>query len=267
MRKSIFRTAWIVLLIALISLSCNLPFTRTAKIVPTIQELERTLESLPEIELTLPPIPEIEVTLPSLLESSPVPTYAGSDSDLPLLLSNNELSDISVSAITEDNDTVGSILAMKVTNPGDEDLEVVVPCGYIFDSQDSEIQRLMVIQPLQFGLPAGNTETVEPFVACIDADRSAPDFQSVFLPGEMATGNLLVLAECLCQKELNEISMVTAQFAVWEVTTNAGLMDLMSEEGEPPVNPEMFSEFMSGMGFGDPGDILSSCGINIDEGE
>ncbi|MBN1311655.1 MAG: hypothetical protein JXB30_09565 [Anaerolineae bacterium] len=135
--------------------------------------------------------------------------------------------------------TIGPVLSVEVTNPGSEDVTVIIPCGLIFEPQDSGEQRMMVIQQTSAVVPAGGSASIEAVVACIDSIQSTPSGVTGYTVGTSAGGELLTLANCLCQRDLNiESDMfggMGTQLAVWAVvdgtSPSAMLDDFEQAEG------------------------------------
>jgi len=142
---------------------------------------------------------------------------------LPELIRTNRLDLESVAANGEG--IQGQVLLVQLTNPGSEELIVTIPCGYYFSPANEEEQRLMVIQPASVSIPAGGAAAIEPYVICIDSSKAGPEASSTYRLGDVATGDLLELAQCLCQEELAspddpaaDMDVIGVQFAVWAVS-------------------------------------------------
>jgi hypothetical protein len=138
-----------------------------------------------------------------------------------------------------DGETQGPILTVQLTNPESEEVLVEIPCGLIFrpETGDDE-QRLMSIQPASDVVPGGGATQIEPYVICIDASRAAPSLGTTYEVGEMASGDLLKLAECVCQEDLTAaddtdlgFGSVGVQFAVWAVSSDMNFEEMLAEEG------------------------------------
>lgn len=189
--------------------------------------------------------------------------------------------DVPAIEANSDGEIQGPILTVQLTNPESNEVVVEVPCGLIFqpETADDE-QRLMSIQPASASLAGGGTGQVEPYVICIDADRAAPSLGTTYEVGEMASGDLLKLAECLCQQDLEAsaetdlgMGQMGVQFAVWAVSSGTSveemfgqgeemegaLGDVLGEEGEN------FLGFMQELIVQPAQDWLDRCGIEVDE--
>ncbi len=254
MRKRFVKTALILLVVGLIAASCR-PADKAGE-ASEAPAVETALPTLPPTEAAPPAPATLEATLPVML-SSPTAALKDSGADFEGLLASGRISDVTVSATTQDKDTFGSILSMELNNPGDEPIEVLVPCGFVFNAQHPDEQHMMVVQPLQVSLPAGGSQTVEPYVACIDGTKAAPDYQSVYIPGGMASGDLMTLAECLCEEEIDELRMITAQFAIWLISEDEDGEEYNADESASAMLEDFFSVEL----FGDPNEVLRSCGL------
>jgi hypothetical protein len=134
------------------------------------------------------------------------------------------------------SDPFGNILQMEFVNTGDQDLNISIPCGQVFEpSGESQEQALMVIQNTEFRLPAGETQTVSPYLACVNSDKSIPSQGASYQIGTMVDGNLLSLAECICSREMvnegDDFNNLTLQFAVWMVADGVSFKDMLAQSG------------------------------------
>jgi hypothetical protein len=138
----------------------------------------------------------------------------------------------------------GPVMTVQVANPRDTEVMASLSCGFIFAPDDNSEQRMMVIQQSSTPVPAGGEVTLTPYVICIDAHQGAPGGDSSYSLGGMAEGQLLQLAQCICQENLeaniDPMADLGLQFAVW-----------MTSSGQP------FEEMMTGgMAGGALGDLL-----------
>lgn len=179
----------------------------------------------------------------------------------------------------------GQVLMVQLTNPGNDEVIVTIPCGFYFSPGDDEEQRLMVIQPASVSIPAGGSATIEPYVICIDSSKAGPESSSTYHLGEIVTGDLLKLAECLCEEELASPSDLTAgmevvgvQFAVWAVSdgilagtelidSQGALQEFLGEDLTGEFFGEEFTEMLQQLIYlyGEGAQTwLDRCGIEVD---
>jgi len=111
------------------------------------------IEDLPvDIDELLPDATEELDAQPGDPTSTPLDVTSG-DQSLPGLIDSGRIELEGVDA-TEEN-TIGPVLEVKVRNPMDEEIVVIIPCGLIFSPSDTSEQRLMTIQEtsITLGLP------------------------------------------------------------------------------------------------------------------
>ncbi len=132
-------------------------------------------------------------------------------------------------------DIQGPVMVARIVNLRDEEVTVTLPCGLLFEPQDEGEQRMMVIQEASATLGAGEEAELTPYVICIDSERAAPGENSAYVVGSMAMGDVLTLAQCLCQQDLEGMLDPTAplaiQFAVWMASEGKTYSDMLEEEG------------------------------------
>jgi hypothetical protein len=188
-----------------------------------------------------------------------------------------------VESISED-ETSGWILTVHATNPTSDEIVVTIPCGLIFEpGPESDEQRLMVIQEASATLLPGEKATLTPYVVCIDSSNAIPGTGSTYHIGVMATGDLLKLAQCVCNETLADYEMdpmafmdqFGLQFAVWSVSDELSFEEMFEdmEEAEGAlgeIGAEDLSEELGGIlggmtemfqGFGQ--EWLEKCQIEI----
>jgi hypothetical protein len=195
-------------------------------------------------------------------------------------LNNGVLTLEGITANSQDEDTYGPILTLQLTNPGTEEILVSVPCGLVFTPSDDDNQRLMMVQPLEVALAAGETKSPAPYVVCIDVAASAPSYNDTYSVGYLTDNpNLLKFAECICNKELNtaleSMDGVGVQFAAWSIETggdfsqvleeNGAMSDFVEEEFGDGLD-DAVTQFMEMMTlFGD--DWLEECEIDLEKSD
>ena len=151
----------------------------------------------------------------------PTPDWPA-DTYLPAELDSGTLNLDKLIADGDGSNFYGPIMLLQVTNPTTQDVLVTIPCGLIFQPQDNEMQRLMVIQAYSSTVKAGGQADLKPYIICIDADKHAPAAAATYSLGTMASGDLLKLATCVCTQPLtvgtNLGQEFGLQFAVWHTS-------------------------------------------------
>lgn len=231
-------------------------------VAPEAGEVMEGIETLQASRGTATPRPQGGDSLPDLLASGSVEVAA--------VESNSE------------GETQGKVLTVQFANPGSNEVIVDVPCGLVFHPVSSaEDQRMMVIQPGSAVVPPAGDAELSPYVVCIDPERDAPSLDSTYQVGEVESGALGDLAQCLCGRSLGEglsleagMETMAVQFAVWSVSTGQSPKDLFG--GQMPAGSaveEMLGEeggqMLEGLQelvAGPAQDLLEECGIEL-EGE
>jgi len=151
----------------------------------------------------------------------PTPDWPA-DTYLPAELDRGTLKLDSVAANGDGSNFYGPLMLLQVTNPGTNDVLTTIPCGLIFQPDDTEQQRLMVIQAYSATVQAGRQADLKPYIVCIDSSKHAPAEHATYTIGNMASGDLLALAACVCTQPLTfekdiprELGL---QFAVWHTS-------------------------------------------------
>ena len=247
-------TVVLIVLVTLTStLACNLPFFTSGQPSP-LEEVEK-----PELDLSPP------------------------DQAQPAFLQLGEaVLDGVVS--TSEGETEGRILTVQITNPGNDEVLVTIPCGLIFKPEPGrDEQQLMVIQQASATIPPGESADLTPYVICIESSKAVPESGSAYQVGVMATGDLLKLAQCICNETLVDIEtdplaamdQIGLQFYVWMVSDGLSMDEMVAgmEEAEGALGQigatgllEGMEELVGGLMelFQDFGqDWLEKCDIEI----
>jgi len=129
----------------------------------------------------------------------------------------------------------GPALDVWVNNPTARSIVITIPCGFIFAPEDDGLQQLMTVQEASAEIPANGEATVTPYVVCTQADRHGPEEGSIYSLGEMAQGDLLLLAQCVCGEELgaglDPMEGVNVQFAAWMAAEDMSLDEMLQGAG------------------------------------
>ncbi len=164
-------------------------------------------------------------------EEQPAPGEARSEFE-ELVTSSNVVVE---SLTTPDGGVSGEIMAVRLTNPGAEELEFIIPCGFIFLPPPGE-QRMIVVQEESVTIGPGQTTDVTMFVMCIDSSAAGASTGATYTIGTMASGDLLAFIECVCSRDLqtgfdpmNPMRDFSLQMAVWAVADGISLDEMQAE--------------------------------------
>jgi len=229
--KIVFTLASIFIL-----MSCSL-FSRVFSDEPeTLPEVTPTVSRQPTTGGELPAPTRTRVSTPAATKSPTVsPTESagqalttGSGATLPEQVASGAIQLDGIRVLMEE--ATGEVLGIQVSNPGAETITVTVPCGLIFDPVGGELQPMIVIYEAAQSVPPGGSAELAPVVACADMESGTPEFDAGYQIGAFAQGDLLALAQCMCQSSADfspeGFELLQAQFAVWALSNR----DLFSSE-------------------------------------
>jgi hypothetical protein len=196
-----------------------------------------------------------------------------SGTDLQGRIDNGDL--VWVGAEASGEGPTGPVISVRISNPGDEDLEMVIPCGSVLIPADSGDQVMMVVQADPVTVPAGEEIAVAPYVVCIDASAAIPGDGSAYTLGSLTEGNLLRLAQCVCEEDLEQgwdpLGGMGVQFAAWMTAEGSTLTEALEQGGEEGAMGEFlggeFGELMADMlgTLEQPAlEVLDRCDIELE---
>lgn len=241
---------------ALLCLGCTLPFN-LGSLLPGAQE------GLGEVP--------VETTVVPLAVQRSFEKY----DELLTLVEENQVSILEISGSETNLGFTGPVMNLLIRNNANESIEVEIPCGLIFSPASEDTQRMMVVQALLVNIPAGESIEVQPFVVCIDSNKSGPSPEDSFTVGLLAEGKLLQMAECLCREPLqvsqDSMDLMNVQYAVWAAADetasgeDVSLEELFSQMGDnmSPEQQDLMQQYLDLMQDFDTGtnEWLEKCGI------
>ncbi len=134
--------------------------------------------------------------------------------------------DLEVATTSPEGGVSGRIFQVQVTNTGTGEVEVIIPCGLVFEPAPGvEEQRMMVVQAASSRLGLGESVSLTPYVMCIDGDLAAASEGAAYSIGTFAPDELRAFAECICEKDLDAqfdgqmMGDIGLQLAVWELAS------------------------------------------------
>lgn len=161
------------------------------------------------------------------------------------------------------------------------DAFVRIPCGLILEPEEGrgDMQRLMVIQEDGRVVTAGESAQLTPYVICVDAGSDLPQVQVEYTIGSLAEGELLKLAECICDRKLvseEEDPMaylgeqVGLQFSIWQVSGSLTPEELSEQLEQGGGAMDSFSELLEmfdaiGAMLPDYVDWVETCGVEMEQ--
>ena len=158
----------------------------------------------------------------------------------------------------------GELLHLSFVNTSVDDIETRLPCGLVF-APDGELQRMINLTPIDLELGAGDSIELTPYVMCIDSSAPAPEQGAAYEIAELASGDLLAFARCICEGGLlDEVDPMTGdmslQIAVWAIA-DGELPDIDAAITEADG---AFSDLLGqeGIDFGEIAEIIEAQGID-----
>jgi len=204
-------------------------------------------------------VPEI----PAIEEAPPGAILAAG----PGLAEQVEGGDLELVDVVASGEITGPGMRVAVHNPGSEDITATIPCGFFFEPDDADDQRLMVVQPASVVVPAGGEAELTAYVVCIDATSSTPSEGATYRLGSMVRGDMLKLAQCACGEDLSADESFMDGLGVmitgWTISEGLTLEDMAAEGAEGAMG-DLFAEGMGevlGMFEGLSTDWFDRCNI------
>lgn len=112
----------------------------------------------------------------------------------------------------------GKCLKLKIKNLRKKKLDIKIPAGLIFNSNDPVQQDLMIVEERILAIEGSKKRVAKMYAACIQAPNGSPTVGSGFNISMLASGHLLQVAHYLAKEKLYRND--AAQYAVWAVSNN-----------------------------------------------
>jgi len=121
-------------------------------------------------------------------------------------------------------------LTYLAANLAGEQVEFCFPAGMIMVSGSGAAQDLILTRTVDVVLGAGESREGRLAAACINLDKDAPPTGTSFVPGPMADGDVLSVAQAIERNGAQ--GSIGAQLALWAVTDGLTLTGSGSEDSE-----------------------------------
>jgi hypothetical protein len=89
---------------------------------------------------------------------------------------------------------MGKCLKLKIKNLRKKKLDIHIPAGLIFSSNDPSQQDLMITEERMLAVEGNKSRVTKMYAACIQASNGSPTLGSGFNLSLLATGHLLKVA-------------------------------------------------------------------------
>ncbi|MFK7771186.1 MAG: hypothetical protein AB8F94_03565 [Saprospiraceae bacterium] len=124
---------------------------------------------------------------------------------------------VEISAEGEGGHT-GKCLKLKIKNLRKKKVEIEIPAGLIFNSNDPTQQDLMITEERMLAIEGNKRRVAKMYAACIQAPNGSPTSGSGFNMSMLASGQLLQVAQYLAKEKLYKND--AAQYAVWAISNS-----------------------------------------------
>jgi hypothetical protein len=95
--------------------------------------------------------------------------------------------------------------------------------GYIFNSEDADVQDMILTEPLMFVVQPKSKSSTGLYAMCIQLSNKSPRPDYKYLPGEYAKGNLLLASQFVHQ---NQFQNSMGQDAIWSISDDKSVYDI-----------------------------------------
>ncbi len=112
----------------------------------------------------------------------------------------------------------GNCLKLKIKNLRKKKIDIQIPAGLIFNSNDPSQQDLMITEERMLAIEGNKNRVAKMYAACIQAPNGSPTLGSGFSMSLLATGHLLEIAQYLAKEKLYKHD--AAQYAIWAISDN-----------------------------------------------
>lgn len=117
----------------------------------------------------------------------------------------------------------GECLRVTVRNNSATPVHTSIPVGWVFTSQQPEVQDLIVTREEVLAIAGGASRSVTCRAFCCEAGGSGPDEGEVYRPGHLANAKLLAVAQAIARGEYDDD---IAQNAVWVLSDGNDIASL-----------------------------------------
>ena len=119
--------------------------------------------------------------------------------------------------------------AYQIQNVSGSDISVVIRAGQLLTPTNTAQQQLMVAEDVTPTIKANQSVSGKLWAYCTELTKHAPDKDTTFLVGDMASGNLLKVAQQINKRKFE--GDLGAQLAVWRITDNATQEEITGGQG------------------------------------
>lgn len=122
----------------------------------------------------------------------------------------------------------GKCLKLSLLSRSNSLLKIKIPAGWIFESEDSSTQDLMVMKEQLFVINPRASKTIDLFTMCTQSNNHSPNKGAYFQVGRLAQNYLLKLAQRVSQGSWHNSS--TVQSAVWSIANGESIDNIYGSD-------------------------------------
>lgn len=106
-------------------------------------------------------------------------------------------------------------IQVNIVNKTSSTIKITEEPGYIFDSEDEDVQDMILTEPLMFVINEASPQSFGVKAMCIQAKNKSPRTNLYYKPGKYATGNLLKTSRYINE---NNFQNSMGQDAMWAIS-------------------------------------------------
>lgn len=114
-------------------------------------------------------------------------------------------------------------IAVRVWNNGRSAVSITAGTGYVLSPEDESYQDMILTEPLEMLVEAGDHSETAVYAMCIQAADRSPSASTLFIPSRYADAPLRDLAAFIHRGDFQDIS---GQEAMWAVSDGKSLYDI-----------------------------------------
>lgn len=137
----------------------------------------------------------------------------------------------------------GQALKIQLVSKHKKDLDLSLPAGMRFKSEDEGIQDLILTRAHQTVLAANSKKTLTLYAMCTQRHNMGPAEGNLFAYNGIAEGNLLKVAQYISQKNYQNDA---GQASIWAITDGGGLYEIYDDSEAVVKDMQKFMADLTG---------------------
>lgn len=145
--------------------------------------------------------------------------------------------------VTGNGGHTGKALKIELVSNHKKDLDLTLPAGMHFKSDDEGIQDLILTRAHQTILASNGRKTLVLYAMCTQRHNVGPGEGDLYAYNGMAEGNLLKVAEYISQKNYQNDA---GQASIWAITDGGGLYEIYDDSEAVVKDMQTFMAELTG---------------------